>query len=121
LAAPESFSSIAAPEQRSAALFTELGKVLTHPRCVNCHPAGDRPRQADFTRLLSRPSSVARMILGFRQCAAQSATSAPISNLSACRATRNGTLRRVKWVGKERCSARSAPSSRIPNAMAAGG
>ena len=31
-------------------MFTELGKVLTHPRCVNCHPAGDRPRQGDEGR-----------------------------------------------------------------------
>ena len=51
LAPPESFSSIADVNQRSAALFTELGKVLTHPRCVNCHPAGDRPRQGDQRRL----------------------------------------------------------------------
>src|ERR1700746_3490449 len=42
LATPESFASIADEATRSAALFTELGKVLTHPRCVNCHPAGDR-------------------------------------------------------------------------------
>ena len=26
-------------DARSAAMFTELGKVLTHPRCTNCHPA----------------------------------------------------------------------------------
>ena len=50
LARVESFSSISDPTARSAAIFTELGKVLTHPRCVNCHPAGDRPRQADVSR-----------------------------------------------------------------------
>jgi hypothetical protein len=50
LAAPESFAAIGDPGARSAALFTELGKVLTHPRCVNCHPAGDRPRQTDAGR-----------------------------------------------------------------------
>ena len=50
LAAPESFDSISDPTKRSVALFTELGKVLTHPRCVNCHPAGDRPRQGDEGR-----------------------------------------------------------------------
>ncbi len=47
LAAPESFAGIADPAARSAALFVELGKVLTHPRCLNCHPSGDRPRQGD--------------------------------------------------------------------------
>jgi hypothetical protein len=50
LANPQSFDRIADPAARSAALFTELGKVLTHPRCVNCHPAGDRPRQTDASR-----------------------------------------------------------------------
>ena len=55
LAPPESFASIADTEQRSAAFFTELGKVLTHPRCVNCHPAGDRPRQGDLARLHQPP------------------------------------------------------------------
>jgi hypothetical protein len=55
LANPQSFDTIADPEARSAALFTELGKVLTHPRCVNCHPAGDRPRQTDAGRLHQPP------------------------------------------------------------------
>src|SRR5688500_5445852 len=50
LASPESFASIADTDQRSAAMFTELGKVLTHPRCVNCHPAGNRPLQTDLGR-----------------------------------------------------------------------
>jgi hypothetical protein len=55
LAAPADFAGIADPAARSAALFTELGKVLTHPRCVNCHPAGDRPRQGDLSRLHQPP------------------------------------------------------------------
>jgi hypothetical protein len=55
LASVESFASIGDTAARSAALFTELGKVLTHPRCVNCHPAGDRPRQADVRRLHQPP------------------------------------------------------------------
>src|SRR6266481_9647790 len=55
LASPESFASVADTDARSAAMFTELGKVLTHPRCVNCHPAGDRPRQGDESRLHQPP------------------------------------------------------------------
>jgi hypothetical protein len=55
LASVESFSSITDPEARSAAYFTELGKVLTSPRCLNCHPAGDRPRQGDTARLHQPP------------------------------------------------------------------
>jgi hypothetical protein len=50
LADPESFAAIGETAARSAAIFTELGKVLTHPRCVNCHPAGDRPRQGEDGR-----------------------------------------------------------------------
>ena len=55
LASPESFASIDDVEKRSAAIFTELGKVLTHPRCTNCHPAGDSPRQGDSSRLHQPP------------------------------------------------------------------
>ena len=55
LASVASFASIGATSARSAALFTELGKVLTHPRCVNCHPAGDDPRQGDDSRLHQPP------------------------------------------------------------------
>ena len=50
LAPPERFSAITDPAKRSAAYFTELAKVLTNPRCTNCHPAGDRPRQGDLRR-----------------------------------------------------------------------
>ena len=63
LATPESFAEIADTAARSAALFTEAGKVLAHPRCVNCHPAGDRPRQGDVQRLHQPP--VARGEDGF--------------------------------------------------------
>lgn len=50
LAKPEAFASVTDPAQRSAAYFAELSKVLTHPRCTNCHPASDRPRQGDTMR-----------------------------------------------------------------------
>jgi len=39
------FELIADQEQRSRAIFAEIGKLLTHPRCMNCHPAGDHPLQ----------------------------------------------------------------------------
>ena len=45
-----SFESIQDQQQRSLALFEEVGKVLQHPRCLNCHPAGDRPTQTDRMR-----------------------------------------------------------------------
>jgi hypothetical protein len=55
LASPESFAGISDTAARSAALFTEAGKVLTSPRCVNCHPAGDRPLQGEAGRLHQPP------------------------------------------------------------------
>ena len=55
LTSPESFAAISDTETRSAAMFTELGKVLTHPRCVNCHPAGDHPHQGEQGRLHQPP------------------------------------------------------------------
>ena len=45
------FAGIADQAERSKALFVEAGKVIQHPRCVNCHPAGDRPLQDDEGRL----------------------------------------------------------------------
>jgi hypothetical protein len=41
------FSVISDQKERSVALFAEAGKVILHPRCVNCHPAGDRPLQGE--------------------------------------------------------------------------
>ena len=55
LAKVDSFAAIGDTAARSAALFTEAAKVLTHPRCMNCHPAGDRPRQGDVRRLHQPP------------------------------------------------------------------
>jgi hypothetical protein len=49
------FDSIADSNARSIALFEEAGKVLQHPRCVNCHPAGDRPLQGMAMRLHEPP------------------------------------------------------------------
>jgi mono/diheme cytochrome c family protein len=33
--------------ERSQALFEEAGKVLLHPRCINCHPSGEEPLQGE--------------------------------------------------------------------------
>ena len=42
-----SFASIQDRRERSIALFGEAGKVIQHPRCINCHPAGDHPLQGN--------------------------------------------------------------------------
>src|SRR5258705_6781478 len=47
LRAPASFSSIANQSERSRALFVEAGRVLQHPRCLNCHPVSERPTQGN--------------------------------------------------------------------------
>jgi hypothetical protein len=47
LRSPSDFSSIQDPQARSRALFAEAAKVITNPRCMNCHPATDSPLQGD--------------------------------------------------------------------------
>ncbi len=50
LRAPDDFNSIADENARSQALFNEMAKVITHPRCMNCHPVGNLPFQGDDMR-----------------------------------------------------------------------
>jgi hypothetical protein len=50
LRAPAEFNSIPDPTARSVAIFEEAGRVIQHPRCVNCHPVSDRPLQGDNGR-----------------------------------------------------------------------
>jgi hypothetical protein len=45
LKTPSEFQAIGDQGDRSRAIFAEIGKVLTHPRCMNCHPAGEHPLQ----------------------------------------------------------------------------
>lgn len=49
------FQSIADKSERSAAFFVEAGKVIQHPRCLNCHPASDQPRQGDSRQVHEPP------------------------------------------------------------------
>jgi hypothetical protein len=41
------FAGISDVRARSISLFNEASKVITSPRCMNCHPATDRPTQTD--------------------------------------------------------------------------
>lgn len=41
----EAFDAIPDRAERSRALFVEAARVFMHPRCINCHPAGDTPHQ----------------------------------------------------------------------------
>jgi hypothetical protein len=47
LKSPADFVSIKDPAARSVALFTEAGKVIQSPRCLNCHPVQRAPTQGD--------------------------------------------------------------------------
>ena len=55
LKGPESFSDIEDETERSRAMFREAGKVIQHPRCVNCHPVSDSPRQGMDMRIHQPP------------------------------------------------------------------
>jgi hypothetical protein len=44
------FSAIADEKARSVALFVEASKVITSPRCLNCHPATRQVTQGDDLR-----------------------------------------------------------------------
>jgi hypothetical protein len=55
LRTPASFDVIADRGERSQAMFEEIGRVLTHPRCVNCHPADDSPRQGELHAMHDPP------------------------------------------------------------------
>ncbi|KCZ90520.1 hypothetical protein HHI_13315 [Hyphomonas hirschiana VP5] len=50
LRAANEFEAILDPSIRSVALFEEAGRVIRHPRCMNCHPRTDRPTQTDAMR-----------------------------------------------------------------------
>src|SRR5215470_9032023 len=47
LRAPSAFANVADAQARSRAMFSEAAKVIMGPRCMNCHPAGDRPLQGN--------------------------------------------------------------------------
>jgi hypothetical protein len=52
---PEAFASITDREARSRALFAEASRVILSPRCTNCHPSDDSPRQRDGGELHDPP------------------------------------------------------------------
>jgi len=41
------FAGIRNDRERSAAYFVEAGRVIQHPRCLNCHPVQRMPTQGD--------------------------------------------------------------------------
>jgi hypothetical protein len=55
LAPVSSFDNITDARRRSLALFNEAGKVIQHPRCLNCHPADDTPHQGEDMHVHTQP------------------------------------------------------------------
>jgi hypothetical protein len=55
LAPVSAFDRIKDERARSAALFQEAGRVLTSPRCLNCHPPDNQPRQGEDMRIHQPP------------------------------------------------------------------
>lgn len=55
LRTPEDFAFIKDRDERAAAMFGEASRVMLHPRCINCHPAGDSPTQGDKMTLHDPP------------------------------------------------------------------
>jgi len=51
------FAGIQDQAARSRALFSEAAKVITNPRCMNCHPAGDHPLQGNDQHIHQPPVS----------------------------------------------------------------
>jgi hypothetical protein len=78
---PSAFANIQDPTARSRALFAEAAKVITHPRCMNCHPASDSPLQGDDRHPHMPPA--------FRGEAGSGVAGAPCAS---CHTERNFTL-----------------------------
>lgn len=47
LKTPAAFADITDAGERAAAIFTEMNKIISHPRCANCHPKSGGPTQDD--------------------------------------------------------------------------
>jgi hypothetical protein len=88
---PSAFAAVGDQAARSRALFTEAAKVITSPRCMNCHPAGDRPTQGNDMHVHMPPVTRGDAGLGV-----------PGNTCSACHTEHNFTL-------EERTSYRSIP------------
>ena len=56
LRSPAAFSGVADRQARSRLLFAEAAKVIMSPRCMNCHPAADRPMQGNDMHPHSPPA-----------------------------------------------------------------
>jgi hypothetical protein len=72
LRASTAFSDIPDLAALSRALFGEAAKVITSPRCMNCHPTGDQPHQGDDRHVHRPPAARGEADIGVpgQYCAA---------------------------------------------------
>lgn len=80
LALPLAGSAAAADAAAARAAFARVYAVFSHPRCLNCHPAGDRPLQGDHS--VTHAPRVQRGVDGKGQYALKCAACHQTSNLS---------------------------------------
>lgn len=78
----QEFDHIEDEMRRSQALFGEMSRVITHPRCMNCHPRDDSPRQG-IDMVMHKPPVVRHDESGF---------GAPGMRCTTCHGTENVTL-----------------------------
>lgn len=111
LSGPEAFQHIKNKEERSKALFTEMGKVIESPRCMNCHPRGDSPTQKDgephMPPVVRGPMGAGRQRWSAAPAMARSQSTSPMG-LAVCRGTQTGISPPFRWAGKVCLSATSA-------------
>lgn len=51
LLAPAAAAPAADTKREGELLYLQMHKVLSHPRCVNCHPKDDTPKQGEAARV----------------------------------------------------------------------
>jgi hypothetical protein len=100
LAPVSSFDRITDKQKRAVALFQEAGKVIMSPRCLNCHPADDTPRQGDAMRVHEPP--VERGAGGMGATGMRCSTCHGAANFDRVPGNRNWHLapREMAWMGR---------------------
>jgi len=97
-----SFAAIKDEHARSLALFLEASKVITSPRCMNCHPNGERPTQGDA--MVPHQPLVVRGPAGFGVAAMRCSTCHQTTNSDDARVPGNPAWRLapafLAWQGK---------------------
>ena len=101
------FTDIADRAARSRALFAEAAKVITSPRCMNCHPAGDSPSQGTTSMSTGRRRFAGKRASACLDCPAPHVIRTKTSRFQLGRqairvflATPAGAWRQSRWHGR---------------------